>query len=149
MSEVNRLMETIKKISQEMIDGNVPGGYTRAKLTQIEPELIFKITDKIEVRGQFIVTPKFKVFRQEDIGKDYVFFKDYGGQTYYYAYEPNPEQGKNGISYFWEGSIQCEINGIDSLGGACVVTEGYIHKIEHKKQVEDPGDGDTQVYLDL
>lgn len=133
MANANKLKEAIKMIASDVQNGSVPGGYTRAKLINISP-LEFELTSKLKLYGQFLVTPRFKVFRPEDIGKEYVFFKDHGGQTYYYAYEPVNPQGSNGEPYFFEGDIECEIHGSCSHGPV-VVTSGKIFKIEHRKQV--------------
>lgn len=139
MSGYNALKETIKTIAEDVLDGRVPGGCTRAKLISLDP-LKFRVTDKLEIYGQFLVSPKFKKFREADLGKEYVFFKDAGGQTYYWMYEPIHPQGENGIPYHWEGeTVSCRLLGTCSCGGEVIVTHGYVYDQEHDVQVGNAG----------
>lgn len=138
MTNYNALKETIKSIAKDTFDGMVPGGYTRARLIEIEPELKFELTNKLLIYGQFLVTPRYKVFREEDLNKEFVFFKDSGGQTYYYVYEMKWPQGKNGEPYHWEGEIVSATLYGTCPDGEVIVTHGEIHEAIHEKQVGQP-----------
>lgn len=139
MSDYVRLKETIKQLVDDVIDGRVAGGCTRATLVSLSP-LKFQITPKLEIYGQFLVSPRFKKFRKEDIGKEYVFFKDFTGQTYYWMYEAMCPQGDNGVAYHWKGEmVKCALEGECSCGGTVLVTHGYVHDQEHCEQVGNCG----------
>lgn len=131
--EVQRLLNNLKQISKDQFSGESPGGFTRATLTSLNP-LTFQITSKLKVSGHFIVTPKYRVFTEEDIGKDFVFFKDLGGQTYYYAYEPQTPQGANGESYHFKGKVTCNLTGT-CPEGTVTITGGTIEDLEHERRV--------------
>lgn len=143
MSDFNALKETIKQLVENVIDGRVPGGCTRATLISLDP-LEFQITSKLKIYGQFLVTPRHKKFRAEDIGKEYVFFKDGGGQTYYWLYEAMCPQGDNGVPYHWSGEmVSCALQGLCSCGGTVLVTHGEVYDQEHYEQVGNAGSTST------
>lgn len=131
--EIARLLNNLRKISQGQIDGTSPGGFTRATLTSLSP-LTFQVTSKLKLSGRFIVTPKYRVFTADDIGKEFVFFRDHGGQTYYYAYEPQTPQGANGEPYHFKGRVTCNLTGTCPTG-TVTVTGGTIEDLEHDRRV--------------
>lgn len=133
MANYNDIVQGMKKVAESIYNGSVPGGFTRAKLEKLNP-LTFRVNSKLSLYGQFLVVPKYKVFRPEDIGKDFVFFIDSGGQTFYYVYEPSSPQGSNGVPYRFEGEIKCNLKGT-CPEGEVVVTGGYVEMMEHKRQV--------------
>lgn len=90
-----QLVETIKRIVKGMMDGQVMPGCTRATLISLDP-LTFQITPQLKIYGQFLVSPKYRIFLPRDVGKEFVFWKDAGGQSYYFLYEPVRPQGSNG-----------------------------------------------------
>lgn len=133
MANYNGFIEVIKQVASAQIDGRVPAGCTRAKLVKLDP-LTFQITAQLHVYGQFLVTPKHKVFRPADVGRDYVFWKDAGGQTYYYLYEPASPQGANGVPYSFKGTFEGTLHGT-CPDGAVTVTQGTITSLTHEEEV--------------
>ena len=132
MGSYNELVEVIKQISNDIVVGSVPGGCTRATLVSLDP-LTFQVTSQLKLYGQFLTTPKHKVFREEDIGRKYVFWKDSGGQTYYYLYEA-ATQGQNGVPYNFRGTFEGKLHGT-CPDGAVTVTHGTIDKLTHEREV--------------
>lgn len=131
--ETRRFYELIKQISKGVIDGEVMGGFTRATLISLSP-LTFQVTAQLKIYGSFLVTPKYRIFTEKDIGKEFVFFKDLGGQTYYYAYEPQSPQGANGEEYVFSGEMECTLRG-QCPTGEVVVTGGEIKRLTHRGKV--------------
>lgn len=143
--EAMRLLGSLKMVSHNVSQGAVPAQMTRATLISLTP-LTFRITEQLKLHDQMIVIPKYKVFIEEDIGKHYVFFKNAGGQTYYYMYEASSPQGSNGEPYHFAGRSESTITGASlhgacSCGGTVLVTHGEIHseeirKMTHERRVE-------------
>lgn len=141
MSKGYELKELIASISKNVSDDLVPSQITYAELLEIEPELKFQIDAKLPLKAPFIVTPKYRVFTVEDIGKKFVFLKNLGGQTYFYLYEM-AEQGTNGVPYKFTGSLKGTFTG--KLTGTCTdtkatITSGVIDNIEIEQGIHYKG----------
>ena len=130
------------KVAGKKINKDVQGGMTRASLKSLSP-LTFTITEQLEIYGQMIVLPKYRVFTAKDIGKSFVFFKNQGGQTYYYLYEASQPQGSNGIPYHFTGKMRGTISGANLIGtcpdGGVVVTQGSLGNVEIEWQEHTEG----------
>lgn len=132
MSIEERLKRVIKKSAEGVLNGSVPAETTYLELISIEP-LRFRRESGLIIESAFIVTPKHKVFIDDDIGRKFVFQKNAGGQTYFYSYEPAP-QGENGVPYEWEGHIvKCNLIGT-CPDGTVVVTHGTIEHAVHERR---------------
>lgn len=131
--QVQRLQALMRQVSIDTIEGQVMGTMTRATLVSLSP-LTFQVTSKIKISGRFLVTPKYRLFVEDDLGKDFVFYKDQGGQTYYYCYEPTQNPGENGSPYHFEGKFKGALHGMSSDGTAVTVTEGVIDDITHERR---------------
>lgn len=104
---------------------------TYLELISLDP-LIFMKDSKTEIKSQFIVTPKYYVFTEDDLNKKFVFQRNHGGQTFYFLYEP-AKNGKNGEPYKWSGKIEkCKLKGT-SPSGEVTVTEGTIELAIHER----------------
>lgn len=131
--------EQMKRHISKLVSSGIKG----ADLTSIAYGELIKInppTFQFEhlpdpLDNEFIITPNYKVFVDEDIGKKYVFMKNAGGQTYFYLYEAAP-QGENGVEYKWQGRIdECNLIG-ECPDGAVVVTHGTIELAVHERRKE-------------
>lgn len=129
--------EQIKRLVQTLvvqgIDGADLSSIAYGTLEKVNPPT-FRFKHLPEpLDNEFIVTPKYKVFIEADIGNKYVFMKNAGGQTYYYLYEM-ANQGENGEAYQWQGRIdKCRLVGT-CPDGQVVVTEGTIEIGVHERR---------------
>lgn len=143
--KARRLLGVMNGVAEKEGARSVQAEMTRATLKSLNP-LTFTITEQLEIRENMIVIPKYKVFIPEDIGKKYVFFKNAGGQTYYFMYEASQPQGSNGVPYYYEGKNKsyinsCKLIGTCSCGHSVEVTHGdifdeSIEYVKHEKRVE-------------
>jgi len=110
---------------------------TYATLTSLSPLTFIPEGDtNVELEGEFLVVPKYKVFTEKDIGKKFVFQCNDGGQTWFYLYEPSNPQGSNGVEYKWKGRIdECELIGT-CPDGEVIVTHGTIEVAVHEEGAE-------------
>lgn len=135
MSEYNKLKQIIEKIAKGVVDRSAPSRKVHARLVSVSP-LKFRVDDKIDIYGQFLISPKYHVFTDEDIGTEYVFLQDYSGQQFIFLYEAAP-QGENGIPYTFTGElIDGELKGKTASGEAVTITEGTFNKMKHSKGVD-------------
>ena len=103
MNKGQRLKRIAQQVAKEVSLGQEHTAIAYGTLDKINPPtFIFEGLDPLDKES--IITPKYKVFTPEDIGKKYVFMKNIGGQTYFYMYEAAP-QGENGVEYKWKGRI--------------------------------------------
>lgn len=129
----------LKKIVQQIVSQAMKGAdlanIAYGTLKSIDPPT-FQFEGLPEPLSEdFIITPKYKVFVEEDIGNKYVFMKNAGGQTYFYLYEP-ARQGENGKEYKWKGRIdECRLIGT-CPDGEVIVTEGTIEIGVHERRKE-------------
>ena len=115
MDEMLKFKRLIEEIARGVVDNNVYAKKVHAKLESI--------------------TPKFRVFREDEIGKEFVFQEDDKGQQYIYLYEAAP-RGENGIEYKWKGRID-KANLIGKCPhGEVVVTHGTIEVGVHERGVQ-------------
>lgn len=128
----SNLKAVIEKIANGVIDEKNMARKVFAKLTKISPPT-FKLYDgDLEVSGDFVVTPKYRVFTTKDIGKDFVLEEDLGGQRYFYCYEA-ANVGQNGIEYSFKGRIDsCRLIG-KCPHGEVEVTSGVINDMTHEE----------------
>lgn len=132
MSDFKEIIETI---ANDVIDSRGMARKVHATLTNNNPPT-FKITDKLEVKGAFVITPKYRVFTAKDIGKSFVLQEDQGGQQYIYCYEAAPV-GSNGVPYRWTGSIpSCDLVGKCSCGHEVHIYSGILNEIIHKEGLD-------------
>lgn len=125
----------LKRVIEEIAKGvNENSVFTRkvhATLISVSP-LKFQLSEKIFIYGANCITPKYRVFRQDEIGKSFVFQEDAEGQQFIYCYEATANPGENGEPYQWKGRIdQCELHGT-CPDGAVVVTGGTITMATHE-----------------
>ena len=97
-------MESMKKILDEYSSKRLhEGDFAKihyATLISLYP-LDFMLNDdnKIHLKEEYLVVPKYRPFVESDVGKRFVFVSNHGGQTYFYLYEASDPQGSNGIKY--------------------------------------------------
>lgn len=131
----SNLKNAIEKIASGVIDEKNMARKVFAKLTKVNPPT-FRLYDNLEVSGAFVITPKYRVFTERDIGKDFVLEEDFGGQRYFYCYEA-ANVGENGIAYRWTGLIpMCDIVGSCSCGHEVHVRSGIIGEIIHEEGLD-------------
>lgn len=91
---------------------------------------------KINIKEEFLVVPKYRVFTKKDLGKKFVIMSNNEGQTYFYLYEASDPQGSNGIPYNWKGEIKkCNLIG-HCPDGEVVVTHGTIEFATHEEGLD-------------
>lgn len=134
MADLKELIDIIidKKINSKMF-----ANISYAKLVSLSP-LNFKLESNPDpdIKEEFLVVPKYKVFTEDDIGKNFVLISNDGGQTFFYLYEASSPQGSNGIPYHFEGTFNGRLIGT-CPDGQVVVTSGEIYDLEHRKKVGD------------
>ena len=129
--------ELINKAVDRRLGGLAFANISYAKLETLTP-LMFRLESdtNVELKDEFLVVPKHRVFTSKDIGKKFVFIRNNGGQTYFYFYEPSSPQGSNGVPYRWKGEIeQCELIG-HCPDGEVIVTHGIIDIAIHGEGIE-------------
>lgn len=94
---------------------------------------------KINIKEEYLVVPKYRVFTKEDLGKKFALISNDGGQTFFYLYQASEPQGTNGVEYkfkgtheFIDGSVKCTLHGTTSDGKSVVITHGTIEKYDGK-----------------
>lgn len=102
MSEYGRLKEVVEEIASGVMNRATGTRKVHARLVSVEP-LKFQLTDKLFIFGSALISPRFRVFRPDEIGKGFVFQEDAGGQQFIYLYEA-AEPGKNGEEYRYEST---------------------------------------------
>lgn len=129
-----QLKKAIEKIARQVYDSQSPTKKVHATLVSVNP-LKFQINDKLFIYGDILISPRFRVFREDEIGRSFVFQEDEMGQQYIYCYEATKKRGENGIPYHYEGThhfengqVQCTLYGTCSCGGTTTVTHGTIEK---------------------
>lgn len=129
------LRELIEQIIDQKLGRTMSMKISYCSLKSLSP-LCFVPADnnKINIKEEFLVVPKYRVFTIKDIGKKFVLASNDDGQTYFYLYEPSDPQGSNGVPYKWKGDIKCNIKGT-CPDGEVVVTEGTIEEITHKEGI--------------
>lgn len=126
------LKQVIEEIARGVVNNQVYTRKIHAKLISINP-LKFQLSEKIFIYGANCITPKYRVFTQEDIGKSFVFQEDMEGQQFIYCYEPTDKPGENGVPYQWSGKIDsCTLIGT-CPDGSVTVTGGEIHLATHER----------------
>lgn len=133
MSDYVRFKQLIEDIAKGVINHDTFAKVVFAKLKSVNP-LKFELSDKIEIFGDCLISPKYRVFREDEIGNDFVFQEDHEGQRFIYLYEA-AAPGQNGIEYQWKGRIdECRLIGT-CPHGEVVVTHGTIEKAVHERGV--------------
>ena len=131
MSIGQELKGVIQEIAVNVIQGGSLTSLTYAELVSIEP-LVFKENAKLTISGVHLITPRYRAFTEDDIGKKFAFMKNAGGQDYFYLYEAAPK-GHNGVPYSWSGEIEeCELIGTCPTGEV-KVTHGKITLATHER----------------
>lgn len=124
----------LKKVIEEIVKGVVNNSSgtkkVHAKLVSVNP-LKFQLNEKIFIYGNALISPKYRVFREDEIGNEFVFQEDEGGQQYIYCYEASP-LGQNGIPYHWKGELKCELKG-KCPHGDVIVTDGKLIDVKHER----------------
>lgn len=138
---MNDLKALIDLTIDSKIKNSMPANVSYATLVSLDP-LNFKLDSNpdIDIKEEFLVVPKYRVFTEKDLNKKFVFLSNDGGQTYFYLYQASEPQGSNGEAYTFEGShifedgeIECELHGTCSDGSTTLVTNGKI--ISYKGKV--------------
>lgn len=80
----------ITRLAGKAHEANEPFKGAYARLISVTP-LTFRVDMKMELTKEFLIFPKGKTFTTLDIGKKYLFLKDYGGQDYFFMYEVEEE----------------------------------------------------------
>lgn len=129
--------ELIYKAVERYMGGIKSSQIVYAKLESLSPLLfVLESDNNVELKEEFLVVPKYRVFTGKDIGKKFVFQRNHGGQTYFYLYEASTPQGSNGVPYKWKGEIkECELHGT-CPDGEVVVTHGTIEMAIHEEGIE-------------
>lgn len=132
MDNYLELKKIIEDIAKGVIEGKTSTKKVHAKLISVAP-LKFQLNEKIFIYGSALVSPKYRVFREDEIGNEFVFQEDESGQQYIYCYEA-ALPGENGIAYKWAGKIKCNIRGT-CPDGDVVVTEGELIEVIHERGI--------------
>ena len=104
-------MNDFKTLIDQAIDakirGSMPATISYANLVSLDP-LNFKLESdpNIDIKEEFLVVPKYRVFTEKDLGKKFVLISNNGGQTYFYLYQASDPQGSNGIPYHFKGTFE-------------------------------------------
>lgn len=130
MDKYLELKNTIEDIAKGVMESRTSTKKVHAKLISVTP-LKFQLNEKIFIYGSALISPKYRVFREDEIGNEFVFQEDESGQQYIYCYEA-ASPGENGVPYKWKGKIRCNIRGTCSHG-AVVVTEGELIEVIHER----------------
>lgn len=128
-----RLRRVIEEIAKNVVGNQVFAKKVHATLVSVSP-LEFKLSDKISIKGSKCITPRYRVFRADEIGRTFVFQEDHEGQQYIYQYEATKTPGENGEPYKFSGEIKCTIHGT-CPDGAVTVTHGTIEELTHIRGV--------------
>ncbi len=99
-----KLKNLIGQIAKGYVDSQKFTGIFQARLVSVNP-LTFVKSNDIEISGNSLIVPKYRVFTEQDIGNYFVFMNNHGGQTFYYLYEAS-SPGENGIPYTFIGRIE-------------------------------------------
>lgn len=132
MADYSDLKKVIEEIAGGVVKSHIFAKKVHATLVSVSP-LQFQLTDKITIAESFLISPKYRIFREDEIGKSFVFQEDYDGQQYIYLYECAP-QGENGVPYKWTGSLKCNLKGT-CPDGDVVVTEGELIEVIHERGI--------------
>lgn len=100
-----KLKTIITEIVKKYMDNISFSGVCTAKLVSISP-LKFVTNDGIEIYNNFLVVPKYRKFTIYEIGNEFVFISNYGGQVFYYLYEASFPRGSNGVEFHIKGKIK-------------------------------------------
>lgn len=129
-----KLKQIIEEIAKGVVSNQVMTRKLYATLVSVSP-LKFMISPKVFIYGANCITPKYRVFRPDEIGHTFVFQEDAEGQQFIYCYEATDKPGENGIPYKWTGEIvSAELHGT-CPDGAVTVTNGKINVAIHKEGV--------------
>lgn len=129
------LKELIDQIIDRKMNNRLYSNIIYAKLKTLTPLTFIPESDDFELKGDFLVVPRYKVFTEDDIGRKFVFAGNDGGQTYFYLYEASQPQGSNGEPYKWRGEIvSCKLKGT-CPDGEVTVTNGTIELAIHERRV--------------
>lgn len=148
------LISIMNKLIEDYDKRSARSEITYCELISINPvTFVPKNEDQknLKIKEEFLVVPKYRVFIEDDIGKNFVLSRNAGGQTYFYLYEASSPQGSNGEPYnfvgdhfFVEGNVTCSLSGPCTCGGTATVTggtissyRGKIANVEHKKRNEE------------
>lgn len=129
MEDFQKLKRIIEQISQGVVNNMTFTKKVHATLISVEP-LQFQL-DNLILDGSFLITPKYRVFRQDEIGHKFVFQEDNDGQQFIYCYEA-AEPGQNGVPYRWTGSVICNLTGT-CPDGTVTVTGGELTTVTHER----------------
>lgn len=132
---MNNFKGVIENIVNNVVDSKNMSRKVHATLTACDPPT-FRVGKDLEVKGDFVITPKYRVFTSKDVGKSFVLQEDFGGQQYIYCYEAAPT-GKNGVPYSWCGSIpSCDLVGKCSCGHEVHIFSGVLGHVIHKEGLD-------------
>lgn len=131
MDDFQKLKRLIESISSGVLNNTSFTKKVHAKLISVNP-LKFSL-DKIVIEGSMLITPKYRVFREDEIGNSFVFQEDHDGQQFIYCYEASP-LGKNGVAYKWKGSLKCNLKGTCPHGDV-TVTSGELIEVIHERGI--------------
>ncbi|MDY3119150.1 MAG: hypothetical protein SOW18_06405 [Peptoniphilus sp.] len=128
------LKRAIEEIAKGVNENMVFTRKVHGTLVSVSP-LKFQLSEKIFIYGANCITPKYRVFREDEIGKSFVFQEDAEGQQFIYCYEATAKPGENGVPYRWKGTIDsCSLHGT-CPHGAVVVTGGTIDSATHERGI--------------
>lgn len=129
---MNDLKKLIDITIESKLKNTMPANISYATLVSLDP-LNFKLDSNpdLDIKEEFLVVPKYRVFTVKDVGKKFVLISNDGGQTYFYLYESSDPQGSNGVPYHFEGTFKGTLHGT-CPDGEVVVTHGEITDLEHK-----------------
>lgn len=129
----NNLKGAIEKIASDVVGEMTMAKLVNAKLIKTDPPT-FKLYDDLIISDSFVITPKYRVFTDKDIGKEFVLQENYGGQEYIYCYEA-AGRGQNGTEYSFKGRInKCKLIGT-CPHGEVEVTHGIIYDMTHEEGI--------------
>lgn len=129
----SNLKSLIERIAGDVVTERGMSKKVHAKLVKVSPPT-FRLYDNLEISGAFVITPKYRVFTEDDIGHDFIFEEDYSGQQFIYCYEAAPT-GENGVAYKWQGKISaCNLIG-KCPHGEVIVTHGTIEEATHERGI--------------
>lgn len=117
-----QLLNVIKEIIENYMSNTVPTGRVYLRLKKLAPLTFENVENGVVVKGKMLTTPKYRVFKEEEVGSNFLFLKMDDANKYVYLYEAAPE-GENGERYIDQAEI---METYDGAGGA--VTGGKIKR---------------------
>ncbi len=118
------LLNTIKDVVHNYIGSKAKDERCYLKLESVKPLIFRNTVNDIEVKGNMLITPRYRVFKTEEVGTMFMFLKTDDANKYIYLYE-TAFPGSNGERYTDEAEILETYDGEHKLvTGGKIVRDG-------------------------